>query len=282
MTSAPNKTIYQVRFKHKLLVHKTSLTPCPNCAATMLIKIKCSALAAVIALQGAAAFAPSALSPRLPHTSLDSGLKTLAGKLKNASKSKGGATTKKVDNPDMAPAGAINEKQVRALFELWNTALATGDSRIVADRYIKKPVLLPTVSDKPRTDYDSVKDYFDAFLEKKPQGKLLSVNMSYMLYCHIVHDISCFLNLYMTGKILKGDIHIGDGWASVRLCNNYHLLPSENDWNFFDLNLLSFLSRMLASMSSPWVRPATRSKHATPTTMCRRTGSGRFSIITPR
>ena len=39
-----------------------------------------------------------------------------------------------------APAksdGAPTEKEVRALFELWNSALATGDSRIVASRYTK-------------------------------------------------------------------------------------------------------------------------------------------------
>jgi uncharacterized protein (TIGR02246 family) len=79
----------------------------------------------------------------------------------------------------------ITEKEVRALFELWNSALATGDSRIVASRYTKSPVLLPTVSDQPRTDFDSVKDYFDAFLLKKPQG-----------------------------KIIDGKINIGDNWAS--------------------------------------------------------------------
>lgn len=79
----------------------------------------------------------------------------------------------------------ITESEVRALFSLWNSALATGDSRIVADRYAKKPMLLPTVSDRPRTDYEGVKDYFDHFLKKKPDG-----------------------------KILEGDIYIGDGWAS--------------------------------------------------------------------
>ena len=39
-----------------------------------------------------------------------------------------------------APAkskGAATETEVRALFELWNSALATGDSRIVASRYTK-------------------------------------------------------------------------------------------------------------------------------------------------
>ena len=87
------------------------------------------------------------------------------------------------------PSGAakdITESEVRALFSLWNNALATGDSRIVAKRYAKESILLPTVSDTPRTDFASIKDYFDAFLLKQPQG-----------------------------KILEGDIRIGDGWAQV-------------------------------------------------------------------
>eukprot|EP00957_Ditylum_brightwellii_P034462 2613942-Ditylum_brightwellii.AAC.1 len=78
----------------------------------------------------------------------------------------------------------ISEAGVRALFSLWNNALATGDSRVVAKRYADQAILLPTVSDKPRTDFASIKDYFDAFLLKKPKG-----------------------------EILEGDIRIGDGWA---------------------------------------------------------------------
>jgi hypothetical protein len=38
----------------------------------------------------------------------------------------------------------ISEGQVRALFYLWNEALATGDSRIVARRYSEDAILLPT------------------------------------------------------------------------------------------------------------------------------------------
>lgn len=52
----------------------------------------------------------------------------------------------------------------------------------------KNPVLLPTVSDQARTDYDSVKDYFDAFLLKKPQGKIIEgkVNIGDSeLRCHV-------------------------------------------------------------------------------------------------
>ncbi len=77
------------------------------------------------------------------------------------------------------------EKEIRALFSLWNSALATGDSRIVASRYTKSPVLLPTVSDVIRTDFDGVKDYFDTFLLNKPRG-----------------------------RIVDGHISIGDGWAN--------------------------------------------------------------------
>jgi len=81
-------------------------------------------------------------------------------------------------------AQPITEEEVRALFYLWNDSLATGDSRLVAKRYAAEPVLLPTVSDTPRTDYDLIKDYFDSFLTKKPQG-----------------------------TILDGNIRIGDNWA---------------------------------------------------------------------
>ena len=64
----------------------------------------------------------------------------------------------------------VSEGQVRSLFYLWNDALATGDSRLVAKRYAKDAMLLPTVSDEPRTDYDGIKAYFDKFLQSKPQG----------------------------------------------------------------------------------------------------------------
>merc|ERR1712176_1135453 len=95
---------------------------------------------------------------------------------------KGGGSSAKVGGT--VAYKTVDEAQIRALFSLWNNALATGDSRIVAKRYAKDAVLLPTVSDTPRTDFAGIKDYFDAFLQKKPQG-----------------------------QILEGNIRIGDGWA---------------------------------------------------------------------
>jgi len=86
--------------------------------------------------------------------------------------------------PEGVLPAPISEDEVRGLFDLWNDALATLDSSEVAARYSKEAVLLPTVSDLPRTNKDLITDYFDGFLQKLPQG-----------------------------EILKGDIIIGNNWA---------------------------------------------------------------------
>jgi len=92
--------------------------------------------------------------------------------------------------PNGGPAGVvvlsqpISKKEVRGLFNLWNDALQTGDPATVARRYAKDGVLLPTLSDTPRYDFEGIKDYFVHFLEKKP-----------------------------VGKILEGEIYIGNNWA---------------------------------------------------------------------
>ena len=62
------------------------------------------------------------------------------------------------------------KKEIAALFDGWNAALRTGDADTVADRYAKDAVLLPTVSNKIRTDRAGIVDYFEHFLENKPAG----------------------------------------------------------------------------------------------------------------
>eukprot|EP00804_Cyclotella_cryptica_P022469 CCRYP_015110-RC/>CCRYP_015110-RC protein AED:0.06 eAED:0.06 QI:732/1/1/1/0.75/0.8/5/266/459 len=80
--------------------------------------------------------------------------------------------------PEASKPQAITEEEVRNLFQLWNAALATEDPEAVANRYANRAVLLPTVSDVPRTDHDLIKDYFVSFLKKKPQGRILESNVS--------------------------------------------------------------------------------------------------------
>ena len=66
--------------------------------------------------------------------------------------------------PESNKSQPITEDEVRGLFQLWNKALAAEDPDAVAKRYAEKAVLLPTVSDVPRTDYALIKDYFVNFL----------------------------------------------------------------------------------------------------------------------
>ncbi|RSM56549.1 DUF4440 domain-containing protein [Actinoplanes sp. ATCC 53533] len=63
-------------------------------------------------------------------------------------------------------------RMIARLFTEWNAALATGDPRKVADRYAPDAVLLPTVSNRVRTDRAGIVDYFTHFLRNKPQGEI--------------------------------------------------------------------------------------------------------------
>jgi uncharacterized protein (TIGR02246 family) len=70
----------------------------------------------------------------------------------------------------------VNEENVIALFGDWNDALATGDPDVVTNMYSDDAVLLPTVSNQVRHNPAEIRDYFVAFLAKKPQGVITESN----------------------------------------------------------------------------------------------------------
>ena len=76
------------------------------------------------------------------------------------------------------------EETIRGLFSLWNYALATGEPRIVTKRYAKDAVLMPSISDAPRMDPESIHAYYEDYLLQKPQK-----------------------------RVIEGRIRIGHGWA---------------------------------------------------------------------
>ncbi|MCZ0987857.1 SgcJ/EcaC family oxidoreductase [Streptomyces diastatochromogenes] len=69
------------------------------------------------------------------------------------------------------PEAKPSKAQVASLFDRWNAALQTGDPEKVAKLYADDAVLLPTVSNKIRTDHAQIVDYFEHFLANKPVGK---------------------------------------------------------------------------------------------------------------
>lgn len=71
--------------------------------------------------------------------------------------------------PRCAP---IDEGKVAAMFDQWNLALASLDPAKVTARYWPNAVLLPTVSNTPRTNPALIQDYFEHFLQKHPRGHI--------------------------------------------------------------------------------------------------------------
>lgn len=66
----------------------------------------------------------------------------------------------------------LNDRGVAALFDRWNNSLKSKDPKKVAANYADDAILLPTLSNKPRTNHAEIIDYFVHFLQSNPQGKI--------------------------------------------------------------------------------------------------------------
>lgn len=66
----------------------------------------------------------------------------------------------------------ITAAQIEGLFTQFNDAWATKDPAKVTALFTKEPVLLATVSNKPRTTPAEVNDYFVQFLKGSPIGTI--------------------------------------------------------------------------------------------------------------
>jgi uncharacterized protein (TIGR02246 family) len=67
---------------------------------------------------------------------------------------------------------AVTKEQVAGLFDRWNASLQTKNPDEVVKNYAPGAVLLPTVSNTPRTNPAEIRDYFVHFLEKNPKGAI--------------------------------------------------------------------------------------------------------------
>lgn len=69
------------------------------------------------------------------------------------------------------------KKLAEELFNKWNQALQSGSAKKVAALYAEDAVLLPTVSNLPRTTPAEIEDYFAHFLEIQPYGVIKQRNI---------------------------------------------------------------------------------------------------------
>ncbi len=84
----------------------------------------------------------------------------------------------------------ISQREVQELFVRWNAALQTKDPEQVAKLYSRDAILLPTLSDLPRTDHAAIVDYFQHFLEKSPQGSIDQREI--LIGCNMLQDAGLY------------------------------------------------------------------------------------------
>lgn len=82
------------------------------------------------------------------------------------------------------------KEQIAALFDRWNASLQTKKAEEVVKNYAADAVLLPTVSNKPRTDHEGIKDYFEHFLQKSPKGVINSRTIH--IGCNEAFDVGTY------------------------------------------------------------------------------------------
>lgn len=83
-----------------------------------------------------------------------------------------------------------SEAEVRNLFNRWNDSLKTLSPEKVTANYSNDAVLLPTVSNTPRTTHAEIDDYFVHFLQKHPQGV---INKSHVkIGCDKAYDVGVY------------------------------------------------------------------------------------------
>ena len=63
----------------------------------------------------------------------------------------------------------MGHNEIESLFDVWNSALETGDPEQVVALYAPSAILLPTMSNRGRHTHEEIKDYFVHFLEKSPE-----------------------------------------------------------------------------------------------------------------
>lgn len=92
----------------------------------------------------------------------------------------------------------VSEQQVAALFDRWNESLKTLDPDKVVANYASDAVLLPTVSNQPRTNSAEIRDYFVKFLKQEPQGKI--DRRIVKAGCNVAQDVGTYTFRFKDGQ----------------------------------------------------------------------------------
>jgi len=90
------------------------------------------------------------------------------------------------------------------LFDDWNFALSSLDASLVVQRYWPNAVLLPTLSNTPRTSSAMIDDYFEHFLAKRPRGRIDTRTIQ--SGCNLAMDVGTYSFSLMDDKGMTSEV----------------------------------------------------------------------------
>lgn len=97
------------------------------------------------------------------------------------------ATPALAQRPTSPKCAPVTEAALDQQFAKFNAAWATKNPDTVTNLFARDAVLLPTVSNVPRTDHAQIRDYFVSFLRGEPVGTIntstikLGCNVAYRM-----------------------------------------------------------------------------------------------------
>ncbi|KAG7344368.1 calcium/calmodulin dependent protein kinase II association-domain containing protein [Nitzschia inconspicua] len=92
----------------------------------------------------------------------------------SSNNNKNGGDEVKNSRLDVVPGPEdTTEQNIRSLFVLFNNALATGAPKLVAKRYAKDAVLLPSTNVDPVMTAEAIEEFYADYLLQKPQKRVL-------------------------------------------------------------------------------------------------------------
>ena len=114
----------------------------------------------------------------------------------------------------------VSEAEISALFTRWNASLKTLDSDKVTANYSSKAVLLPTVSNMPRTNPAEIRDYFVKFLKLEPQGAIDKSTIK--IGCNTAYDVGIYTFTLKDGQKVQARYSYVYGYENGKWLIDHH------------------------------------------------------------
>ena len=92
----------------------------------------------------------------------------------------------------------VAEADIAALFGQWGEALRSGSPAQVDALYASDAVLLPTLSDVPRSSSTTRRDYFRHFMARQPQGRIDQRRI--VIGCNYAVDTGLYTFVFLAGE----------------------------------------------------------------------------------